>query len=283
MQLLSLEWDVTCTWAHVCFLVLIINTELEANKPRHPGKNWKEQQRMQPRYACVKDEWQNDKCPLDRERESFVSTGGYHLESHNCLSDPSQKQPGETQRSTKRKWRRHAGFSSIIANAALLLPQQKLSARKQNSEPPAALEELLHGQPFRITFELGSSQMCVSECMCLIYDLCSSMAISQAIPADTRHTSGRCSPHLYLKHVVIFGSSPSGFSTLTWGSFLIRRKQPPQIHNKRNDNTYASESLILEPLHTVRVRVMYKQVLRLNLNLTAQTSDLVLEVSFSGH
>lgn len=184
------------------FLVLIINTSQEVNKPRHGVKNWKEQ-RMQPLFARVKDEWQNDKCPLDRERE-LCKTESYHFESHNCLSDPSQKQPGETQRSTKRKWRRHAGFSSIIANANP--SSQILSARKQNSEPPAAPEELLHGQPFKITFELGSSQMCVFECMCLIYDPCSSAAVSPAIPADTRHTSGRCSPHLYLKHVVIFGS-----------------------------------------------------------------------------
>lgn len=205
----------------------------------------------------------NDKTTnaLWTERESFVSTESYHFESHNCLSDPSQKQPGETQRSTKRKWRRRAGFSSIIANAALLLAQQKLRARKQNSEPPAAPEELLHGQPFKITFELGSSQMCVLECMCLIYDPCSSVAVSPAIPADTRRIRQMESsfvPKACCDLWIILNLPLPWSIVITFGFVNLRWKQPPQIYKKWSH----VESLKLAPLHTVRVRVTYKHVLR---------------------
>lgn len=150
------------------------------------------------------------------ETESCVSTESYHFESYNCLSNPSQKQAGETQRSTKRKWRRHALFSSIIVSVALLLPQQKHIALKQNTEPPAAPEELLHGQPYKIALELGSSQTYVFDiwplflCGCPSSNSCRREWGSAMVGfCYTRHASDRCTPHLfipeYVRHVVIIG------------------------------------------------------------------------------
>lgn len=157
----------------------------------------------------------NDKTTnaLWTETESCVSTESYHFESYNCLSNPSQKQPGETQRSTKRKWRRHALFSSIIVSVALLLPQQKLIALKQNTEPPAAPEELLHGQPYKIALELGSSQTYVFVCMCLIYDPCSSVAAPTAIPVEENGAVPWSVPatpdihHADVHHICLFQST----------------------------------------------------------------------------
>lgn len=54
----------------------------------------------------------------------------------------------------------------------------------KTQKPPAAPEELLRGQPDKITLEPGSSQACVFECMCLMCDPCSSLAIPAAIPAE---------------------------------------------------------------------------------------------------
>lgn len=112
--------------------------------------------------------------PGQRERErECASTESYRFESYNWLPNPSQKQPGETQRSRKRKLRRRALFSSIMPSAALLLPQPSFAP----TELPAALEEVLHVQLYKITHELGSSQAYVFVCMCLIYGPCSSVAV----------------------------------------------------------------------------------------------------------
>lgn len=75
---------------------------------------------------------------------------------------------------------------------------------------PAAPEELLHGQPYKITLELGSSRACVFVRTCLMCDPYSSDS-PPAISAEeswgnarvsfcyTRHSSGSFTPRLFIQ------------------------------------------------------------------------------------
>lgn len=83
-----------------------------------------------------------------------------------------------------------------------LLPQQKPIALKQNAESPAAAEELLHGQLYKITLEPGSSQASVFVDMWPLFrpsNSCRRERGSARVSfCYTRHLSGRFTPHLFI-------------------------------------------------------------------------------------